>query len=114
MGIVVDGGALRSLRESRGWNRKTLAMAAGIDPSVISRLERGLQSDLRASVLVALARALSVPVDALIADRQRDQPSDLVPELTSLIAELGNVSEAEQRQLATILRGYLSARTMRE
>src|SRR5262245_12483214 len=60
MSDILDTQALRSLREAKGWDQQTLASAAGVDPSVVSRLERGLQVDLKASVLVGLAYALDI------------------------------------------------------
>lgn len=97
---------LRALREGRGWDQLTLARRAGIDPSVVSRLERGLQDDLRASVLVALSRALHTPVDALLAEPV--VPLTLSAELAAAIADLGHLSLSQQRQVAALLRAYLN------
>ncbi len=108
MSAVLDGNVLRSLRESRRWDQATLAKRAGVSPPVVSRLERGLQDDLDASVLVALARSLDVPVDSLlIAGTQSVQP-DLIAELVSAVARLPHLSVAQQTQVAAILQGYLS------
>lgn len=109
MSAVLDGDVLRSLRESRHWDQVTLAKRAGISPPVVSRLERGLQDDLDASVLVALAQSLGVPVDSLlIVDAQSVRP-ELIAELVSAVARLPHLSAAHQKQIAAILQGYLSA-----
>lgn len=108
MSDVIDVQVLRALREAKGWDQLTLARAAGIDPSVISRLERGTQLDLRASVLVGIARALHTPVDSLLALSQQ-QPPAIALELASVVAELDQLSEAHQRHVAALLRAYLSA-----
>lgn len=108
MSDVIDVQVLRALREARGWDQLTLARAAGIDPSVISRLERGTQLDLRASVLVGIARALHIPVDALLAPTQ-PRPSTAALELAAVVAELDQLSESHQRHVAAILRAYLTA-----
>jgi transcriptional regulator with XRE-family HTH domain len=108
MSSVIDGNVIRSVREAKGWDQLTLAQAAGINPSVVSRLERGLQDDLRASVLVALARALEVPVDSLLHPSLRQAPTALTPELVEVLADLARLSPAMQQQVAAILRGYLS------
>lgn len=66
MSALINVDMLRSLRELRGWDQQALATQADVDRSVISRIERGSQRDLKVSVLVALARALEVPVDRLL------------------------------------------------
>jgi transcriptional regulator with XRE-family HTH domain len=109
MSDVLDPQVLRSLREARGWDQLTLATMADVDPSVVSRLERGLQQDLKASVLVALARALETPVDVLLMPSSQHAPALLVAELTAVITELAALPQAQQRQVAAIVRAYLSA-----
>lgn len=108
MSDVIDVQVLRALREAKGWDQLTLARAAGIDPSVISRLERGTQLDLRASVLVGIARALHTSVDSLLAPSQ-PQGSPIALELAAVVAELDQLSESHQRHIAAILRAYLTA-----
>src|SRR5689334_18246305 len=112
MSAFINIEMLRSLRELRGWAQETLAARANVDRSVISRVERGSQRDLKVSVLVALARALDVPVDRLIV--AAETPADathvqLVTELEVVVDALAPLSTAHQRQVAAILRGYLSA-----
>src|SRR5947209_3968130 len=105
---IISGAKLKSLRQMRGLDRKALARAAGVDPSVVSRLERGLQQDVRGSVLVGLAGALDVPVDALLI-RSREADSDtMVPELSATISEIGHLPEDRQRQVAALLQAYLA------
>lgn len=108
MSSVIDGNVIRSIREAKRWDQLTLAQVADINPSVVSRLERGLQDDLRASVLVALARALEVPVDFLLHSSLRQVPIELTPELVEVLADLALLAPALQQQVAAILRGYLS------
>jgi transcriptional regulator with XRE-family HTH domain len=112
MSDVIDNQVLRSLREAKGWEQQTLATTAGVDPSVISRLERGLQIDLKASVLVALAHALDIPVDSLLAAPYQQVVTDLAPELVAAIAALASLPQPQQRHVAALLRTYISA--MRE
>ncbi len=109
MSDVINVQALRSMREAKGWDQLTLARAAGVDPSVISRLERGIQVDFRASVLVALARALQTSVDSLLVTPHEQTQSAVVLELAVVYAELAQLPPAQQRQIAAILRAYLSA-----
>jgi transcriptional regulator with XRE-family HTH domain len=52
-----DPEALTRLREERGWTRRELAAAAGVDPATITRLERG-DRDPRAITVALIAIAL--------------------------------------------------------
>jgi len=107
MADVINPQVLRALREARGWDQQTLATTAAVDPSVVSRLERGLQHNLRASVLVALADALDTPVDTLLdGAHQRTKPV-FEAELTAILDQLSKLSPAHQRQVAAILQGYV-------
>lgn len=108
MSSVIDGNAIRSIREAKGWDQLRLAKAAGIHPSVVSRLERGLQNDLKASVLVALARALEVPVDTLLHPSHQQITSTLSPELEEIVGEVSHLAPDFQKQVVALLRGYLS------
>jgi transcriptional regulator with XRE-family HTH domain len=111
MGTLINVDMLRSLREVRGWDQTTLAARAGIDRSIISRLERGIQQDLKVSILVALANALESTVDALVVRpaTAADAQAQLVAELAAAVDALTPLSPAHQQHVAAILRGYLSA-----
>ena len=101
------GETLRLLRERHGWDQQTLAQHAGIDASVVSRLERGLQTDFKVSVLITLARTLTVSLDTLL-DHPATPPSPLITELELVLPDLARLSPAHQRQVAAIVRSYLS------
>jgi transcriptional regulator with XRE-family HTH domain len=51
---------LRAYRERRGWSCNELARAVGVDPSYVSRLERGEREPPRHRVVVALVDALQL------------------------------------------------------
>jgi transcriptional regulator with XRE-family HTH domain len=51
---------VRTLREAKGWSQKELAEKAGVDASLISRLEAGLNVNPRATTTAKLEAALSV------------------------------------------------------
>jgi transcriptional regulator with XRE-family HTH domain len=108
--MLINVDMLRSLREVRGWDQTTLAAHAGIDRSIISRLERGSQQDLKVSILVALANALESTVDVLVLrpESATTDSSSLVAELAAVVDSLGPLPPAHQRRVAAILRGYLS------
>lgn len=65
--MVLNRESLIALRERSGMSKAQLARSAGIDPTLLLRIERG---DRRATdaVIVKLARALVVPVPAILAD----------------------------------------------
>lgn len=63
------GSRLRTARQRRGWNREALAIHSGISWSAIAQVECGRRKHLRPQTLFALARALGVTADYLIAGR---------------------------------------------
>lgn len=103
---VVDGKRLQHLREARGWNKQRLAREAGIHPSVVSRLERDIQNNLDAAVLVALATALNTRVDALLTVPAYEREEPLSPDLAAEVSALGTLSVAQQQHVAAILHAY--------
>jgi transcriptional regulator with XRE-family HTH domain len=109
MKTIIDPRLLRLHREAKGWDQLTLAQQAGVHPSVVSRLERGLQGDLRASVLINLAIALEVPVDALLPPTHQPPSPREVVELAALLTLIEQLPAPYQRQIAALLHGYLSA-----
>jgi transcriptional regulator with XRE-family HTH domain len=56
---------LRRLRKERCWSQELLAHFAGLHPTEVSRLERGLREP-RLRTVVQVAAALKVPVQELI------------------------------------------------
>jgi transcriptional regulator with XRE-family HTH domain len=64
---------LRRLRKERCWSQEMLAHFAGLHPTEVSRLERGLREP-RLRTVMQVAGALRVPVQDLIA------PSEPAPE----------------------------------
>jgi transcriptional regulator with XRE-family HTH domain len=64
---------LRRLRKERCWSQEMLAHFAGLHPTEVSRLERGLREP-RLRTVMQVAAALKVPVQELIA------PQEVAPE----------------------------------
>ena len=58
---------LKKLRATAGMSQQSLAVAAGLSVSLVSQIERGSRSDPRTSTTAALARALGVTLDELVA-----------------------------------------------
>lgn len=64
------GGRIAALRVERGWSQRDLAALAGIIPSRLDLYEKGRhEPPLR--TLKRLARALAVPLEALVEERAR-------------------------------------------
>ncbi len=112
MSELIDVAMLRTLRKARGLSQEALAKLAGIDRTVVARVERGGQEDIRLSVLLGLARALDVSVEKLVKAPQTDsgQPPQLVQELAAAVASLDTLAPEFQLQLAAIINAYLSTR----
>lgn len=98
---------LVALRTAKGWDQKQLAEAAGIDRSVISRLERGLQADCRVSILVAIAAALDVPPDVLILDIRNGNVNNIIPELEAALLRLRGQSKLTQYRMSLLINAFL-------
>jgi HTH-type transcriptional repressor of puuD len=64
----MDGKRLAKLRKAVGLTQVQLANAAGVDPSLVSRIERGEVTKPAITTVQALARALRVTLDELAAD----------------------------------------------
>lgn len=106
--VLINGEKITLLRKQKGLDQRDLANAAGVDPSVISRLERNLQDDCMLSVIVHIAEALNVPVDELLIAGQSAIQKDLHPEFQAVIGVLAHFPPMIQQQAAGILRGYVS------
>jgi transcriptional regulator with XRE-family HTH domain len=59
--------SLKSARQRLGWSRETLAHHSGLSAAAITQIESGRRQEVRASSLLALANALGVSVDYLVA-----------------------------------------------
>lgn len=62
------GRRLRAVRRARGKSQVVIAGLAGISSGYLSRLENGLRSLDRLSLIVALAHALEIPPTELVID----------------------------------------------
>jgi XRE family aerobic/anaerobic benzoate catabolism transcriptional regulator len=73
--LAALGGRVREFRARRGMTRKILAKDSGVSERYLAQLETG-QGNASLSILRRLARALDVPIGALIADAP-DPPVEL-------------------------------------
>ena len=68
---------LRRLRKERCWSQEMLAHFAGLHPTEVSRLERGLREP-RLRTVMQVASALRVPVQDLIAPAEAVEPDPVM------------------------------------
>jgi len=68
---------LRRLRKERCWSQEMLAHFAGLHPTEVSRLERGLREP-RLRTVMQVASALRVPVQDLIAPAEAAEPEPVM------------------------------------
>ena len=64
---------IKLLRKERGLAQERLALEAGVDRTVVSKIER-MVSNPSLEILVKLAFVLEVPVDVLLADIELTEP----------------------------------------
>ena len=104
---VVNGEAIANLRKQKGMDQKTLAEKANVNASVLSRLERNLQSDFHASIVVQIADVLEVSVDSILNRNysQDENPTQIDWQL--VIEEMQKQPLDIQKQAAYIMKGYL-------
>jgi XRE family transcriptional regulator of biofilm formation len=57
---------LRRMREDKGWTQRDLAKVAKVTPGYVAQLEMGVRKNPSLEILKRLAKALGVPVTALL------------------------------------------------
>jgi transcriptional regulator with XRE-family HTH domain len=107
MKSFVNGEKIAALRKIKGWEQQDLAAHAGINSSVISRMERGLQGDFKLSVLVQIAQALEVPIDQLLTLSWQQKSPEFPAELENSFRILSLQPIEIQKHVAAIVMAYL-------
>jgi transcriptional regulator with XRE-family HTH domain len=69
------GKRLRQARQAHGWSVRELARRAGLDASIVSRLEAGKQAGVNSETLKTLAETLNVSADYLLEVKRTQSPS---------------------------------------
>ena len=64
---MLDGNKVRVLREKRKLTQHELAMATGMQDTIISRLE-GMVSNAKITTVLKIAKALDCPVKDILSD----------------------------------------------
>lgn len=95
-----DPDKIKTLREGRGWNQSELARASKLSANTIWHLERGLIRMVKHQTLESVARALGVPLQAILA---ANQPADIDAQLHSAIDGLNGPNKAAMLAAAQAL-----------
>lgn len=103
------GAQVKTLRMASGTSACGLAKLAGISPSLLSRVERGLVSP-SVETLERIADSLRVPVSRLLGDQERRTDFCHVPAGRGLIVDrTGTVTDYRYELLGHLLSGNLFA-----
>ena len=106
--IVLDTAKIRKLRKQRGWDQREFAQNAAINPSVISRLERGMQDDFKFSIIVSIANCLGVTIDQLLKQEYQTNNPKYSTLLASSLERLSQHDTKKQNEVAGMINGFLS------
>jgi len=107
------GARIKQLRKERGWSQRDLSGRANVSQTRLSKYENGThQAPLGA--LIRIARALALPVDALLpdtGDMPRDpQDVELLARLRSLVA----LGSEEKAMACSLLDSVLAMQQIRQ
>jgi len=104
---LVDRAKLVRLRRDHGWTQDMLAGYAGLSGEMVKKLEQGTRKSARISTLSALARALNVPVGALLSDSVLGEIAGEPARQAGDTAGPGHAAELER---PTLLRALIAQR----
>jgi transcriptional regulator with XRE-family HTH domain len=103
----VDRARLVQLRRDRGWTQDMLAGYSGLSGEMVKKLEQGTRKSARISTLSALARALNVPVGALLSDSML---SEIAGESARQAGDTAGPGQAAESEPPTLLRALIAQR----
>jgi transcriptional regulator with XRE-family HTH domain len=107
------GARIKELRKDRGWSQRDLAARANVSQTRLSKHENGTHQ-VPLGALIRIARALALPVDALLPDTG-DMPRD--PEDVQLLARLRSLvalGSEEKAVACSLLDTVLAMRELRQ
>ena len=107
---IAFGKHLRGIRIQLGMNQDDVAAACGIDPTSISRLERG-ETNATLTTLQRLSKGLCIPLQDLMDLREVYQVTVVGEELLGEIQSLlGKLNLEEQQFILNFIRSFVSLR----
>ncbi|HEX5718071.1 MAG TPA: helix-turn-helix transcriptional regulator [Thermoanaerobaculia bacterium] len=107
------GARIKELRKDRGWSQRELSARANVSQTRLSKYENGTHQ-FPLGALIRVARALALPVDALLPDTG-DMPRD--PEDVQLLARLRSLvalGPEEKAVACSLLDTVLAMRELRQ
>lgn len=81
--LIYDREKLITLRKDRGWTRSELARRAGLKQPSLWAIEHGRTKEMKLSTAGKIARALGVPIAALVARSALAATPDVTQELVA-------------------------------
>ena len=105
---IAFGKHLREIRSQLGLNQDDVAAACGIDPTSISRLERG-ETNATLTTLFRLSKGLQIPLPNLMDLDQYYQPAHIEDELIEdLRMQLQRLHPQEQQFILNFIKDFVS------
>jgi transcriptional regulator with XRE-family HTH domain len=102
------GELIKNSREQAGWSVRQLGDAAGLVPSTVFRLEKGLISAPRPNHLRGLAAALKIDVEELYVEAGY-LPEDALPELRPYLRAKYGLTDQQTDKIESYLQGLRDA-----
>jgi transcriptional regulator with XRE-family HTH domain len=97
------GTAIQRARKRAGMTQAALAKALGVPQGVVARLETGGRPDPRLSTIVAVARALGVSLDVLVADAGLlPKPAVTSLDLRAAVHEAATTAKSARKALSEL------------
>lgn len=109
------GPIIRQARATKKLSLRDVYAMCGINASALSRLENGLNGDPSIGMLVALSKALDIPLTVLVGEPDIDLSEDAsIPESLRVFAESAGLEAIDIQVLAGISYRGLRPQTTRD
>ncbi len=106
----IDGAKIRALREKRGWSQRDLWRESGVDQAVISGLETDRKEEIRFSTIVALAHALGVRAEDLLASAGSVQIKPTDPQINVMMRLVNDMTREERDSAVSFMNWVIAQR----
>ncbi len=108
--LKIDGGKIRVLRERRGWSQRDLWRESGVDQGTISNLETDQKEDVRFSTMVALAHALGVQPEDLLASAESIETKPNDPQINVMMRLVNDMTREERESAVSFMNWVIAQR----